>query len=66
MGFEQETYCTYSGEIVTIELLMVPCFLVTFYSVNEVKCDQKVEYGNIKSSIVRIFPQYNIASYTFL
>ena len=56
MGFEQETYCAYSGEIVTIELLMVPCFLVTFYSVNEVKCDQKVEYGTIICSIVRISP----------
>ena len=35
-------------------------FLVTFYSVYEVKCDQKVEYGTIKSSIVRISPLYSI------
>ena len=32
--------------------------LVIFYSVNEVKCDQNVEYGTIKSLIVRISPLY--------
>ena len=31
-------------------------FLVTFYSVYKVKCDQKVEYRTILCSIVRIFP----------
>ena len=31
-------------------------FLITFYSVYEVKCDQKVEYGTIIYSIVRISP----------
>ena len=29
-------------------------FLVTFYSLYEVKCDQIAEYGTIKSLIVRI------------
>ncbi len=33
-------------------------FLVTFYSVYEVNCDQKVEYGTIKTPIVRISPLY--------
>ena len=34
-------------------------FLVTFYSVYEVKCDQKVEYETIKCSIARISPLYH-------
>ena len=33
-------------------------FLVTFYSIYEVKCDQKVEYGSVKSLIVKISPLY--------
>ena len=37
-------------------LCPILCFLVTFYSGNEVKCDQNVEYGTIKSLIVRISP----------
>ena len=32
--------------------------LVTFYSVYEVKCDQKVEYGTLKSSIAKMSPLY--------
>ena len=39
-------YQTFHGPIL--------CFLVTFHSVYEVKCDQKVEYGTILSSIVKI------------
>ena len=31
-------------------------FLITFYFIYAVKCDQKVEYGTIKSSIIRISP----------
>ena len=39
-------YETFYGPIVL--------FLVTFYSVYEVKCDQKMEYGTMKSLIVKI------------
>ena len=39
-------YRTFNGPI--------PLFLVTLYRVYEGKCDQKVEYGTIKSLIVRI------------
>ena len=31
-------------------------FLFTFYFIYTIKCDQKAEYGTIKSSIVRISP----------
>ena len=41
----------YSGEILTIKLFLVP-----YYFKCTIKCDQKVEYGIIKSSIVRISP----------
>ena len=40
-------------------LCPILCFLITFYSVYEVKCDQNVEYGTIKSLIVRISPLYD-------
>jgi len=30
----------------------------TFYYIFTIKCDQKAEYGTIKSSIVRISPLY--------
>ena len=32
-------------------------FLVTFYFLQNMRCDQKAEYGTIKSSIVRIYLQ---------
>ena len=32
-------------------------FLIAFYFIYTIKCDQKAEYGNIKSSIVRISQQ---------
>jgi len=40
-------------------------FLVTIYSVYEVRCDLKVEYETIKSSIVRISPLYLQLSHFF-
>ena len=43
-------YRTYYGPILH--------FLVTFYFIYIIKCDLKVEYGTIKSSIVKIFSPY--------
>ena len=37
-------------------------FLVTFYFIYTMKCDQKVEYGTMKSLIVRISPLYSFSS----
>ena len=51
----------YSGEIFTRYLTFygpILRYLVTIYSVYEVKCDQKVDYGTIKSSAVRISQLY--------
>ena len=41
------------------------CFLVTFYFMYTIKCDRKVEYGTIKSLIVRTSPQYMIKYRSF-
>ena len=43
-------YRTFQGPILQL--------LVTFYGLYEVKCDEKAEYGTIKSLIVRISPLY--------
>ena len=32
-------------------------YIVTFYFIHTIKCDQKLEYGTIKSSMIRISPQ---------
>jgi len=47
----------YSGDFLTTYDPILR-FFVTFYSVYEVTCDQKLEYETIKSSIVRISPLY--------
>ena len=48
-------YRTFQGPILHL--------LVTFYFIYTMKCDQKVEYGTTKSSIVRISPMYKEKQY---
>ena len=54
MKLLQDTIGKYSGEILTIELFMVPYSTYwSHFTLYNIKCDQKVEDGTIKSLIVR-------------